>query len=53
MVLGFKFCSYVFVRNGEESLPQADKAEWTGNFAIGLSACGAKGAMARYSTVCL
>ena len=33
--------------NGAESLTRADKAEWTGASAAGLSARGAKGSVAR------
>lgn len=33
--------------NGAESLTRADKAEWAGASATGLSACGAEGSVAR------
>ena len=38
----WQFCSYVFVLNGAESPKRADKAEWAGASATGLSACGAE-----------
>jgi hypothetical protein len=43
----WKFCSFIFVPQWGKSPTRADKTEWAGASATGLSARGAKGSVAR------